>query len=83
MSHRYVLRNGLIILENPDPFVLVRGIATAYGTRATYYRLGEILRANLEGWRIRLGDSIILPQCRRGKVLAIGREGTKLVIDLV
>ncbi len=78
----HLIRRSAVLLENTDPFVLVRGIAK-YGTkRATYYRLGEILRANREGWRIRLGDSIMLPSAYAGEVMAIGREGTKLVIDL-
>ncbi len=88
MSWHYKLREARRAvndrLANPDPFVLVRGLTPAHGPspRATYYRLGQIMRANLAGWRLRLGDFIVLPLCKSAVVRAIGCEGHTLVIDV-
>ena len=79
MGWHYVVRQARHFGEpNPDPFVYVRGRRTT----GVWYRLGELLQANTNGFRLRLGDVLVLPHVSPMLVSAIGREGARLVVDI-
>jgi len=64
-------------LSNPDPIIRVRG-----SRRNHYnYRLGDLLDANLQGFRLHLGDVLEL-ESRDWEVRAIGHEGFQPTVDL-